>query len=1456
MFKGIIRVIVSYVFILLSALLSISLVGFSFSDLMYLTTDFNPNPHNWLGEFGLNFGSPIALFYGYGGMIWAFYSFLTGVNLLFGITPLDLIKQFIVVHILAFLLSIACSLFANDPFMAGGILGSLAASKMLTLFPNTIWIPLLLGMFLIALSFISEIPLRVIDKSRGFFHPPQDHYPSAVSDGCIGQDTDYPMMDEREIMDIYSENTIDYQIPGSAQVHDPNLFRGQDEYVALEDQPETMSVPEFLKRSRQDEDWNESPMHLSSKRLTQSETPSFLKDVDFDLISPYREQKSTSFYEKVSEAQKLDDDIAELDGMNYAPYHHINTELPEPMVKSNVLKRLSFDLSEKIDRKDDVKEIVQETIAEASLEQEIVPEENIQEISIPEQEIETEETVSEISEHEAQITAQELPQEEVLDAIDKERIKAEIANLEDLEDPQAEQKSEEVAELSPEVIPVIQHSSKFPPVADADDEVGVILPKLVTDLASSPLKTDGVPLFLENSDLSDSERLLVEGLERTQAREKESQASIKEKLQSKQKQLAQSYYEEFGHLNFDAGDLSKEISNSQGVVLENIQTPTDEPLVEEVQLPEQSNMDSNVAFRYLQDEISELKKSTSAPKTIPSILEQNPFEDIFGNSKSASVSETNFPKTTDDLQKEMMIFEEEDHIVHPPVEEVKTPIKHISTQEIVPDPAPQTEVSMPTLNNFDEWDVAQESIKEESIFTNHEPKEIIAPQSIKIAEHSGFAEDAFADLVDDEPLTEVETPTATFAPSQNNTLIEDDDDVIAVPQNALDQRLQQEALLDDDDFEEYARVVSVTPVDVDLAQESPKPNTNIEDLSEDSSDDSLLAHDIGNEIFDTPALEELQQVELPYEDEPKVQIAQITDLDQQDASLMPSINTQGHLVNNPLEFLELEDDSFNQKIEEISVEPKKHIPLDDEVFEELENEISAELPQEIYAEEDTPIHHILDEDEALPSTKEKEYIFPLVESLEPNTDMISAEQETAEIEETMKMIEDTYESFNINMQVIDYSRGPTITRFEMEPPSGLKLRTILNLQDDLALQAGTSNIRIISPVEGRSCIGIEVPNKIRRHFLLREQIESVLFQESQAQLPLILGVDVAGKEVVGDLATTPHLLIAGTTGSGKSVYVNALIMGLLYKLSPEDLRFIMIDPKMVELEPYRGIPHLLAPIITKPEEAMVSLAWAVEEMDRRYKILSELGVRNIKEYKALAEKSPLNVYEKLPYIVIIVDEFANLMLRAPKDTEKNISRLASMSRAVGMHLVLATQRPSVDVVTGVIKANFPSRIAFRVSSKIDSRTILDKNGAETLLGRGDMLFMSPDFMDTMRIQSPFVSGEDVARIVNEIKQNGEPDYLVNFSEMLEKTEEKSASPDANALTDAVSDPFFEEVLRFAVENGDISASGVQRRFRVGYNRASRIIETMKDLKIISPPPSAGKGWIVNITPDEIEDYLQ
>ena len=462
------------------------------------------------------------------------------------------------------------------------------------------------------------------------------------------------------------------------------------------------------------------------------------------------------------------------------------------------------------------------------------------------------------------------------------------------------------------------------------------------------------------------------------------------------------------------------------------------------------------------------------------------------------------------------------------------------------------------------------------------------------------------------------------------------------------------------------------------------------------------------------------------------------------------------------------------------------------------------------------------------------------------------------MENVSRVIENTFTSFKIDIKVSGHSRGPAITRYEIEPPTGLKLKNIVNLTDDLALNLGTRNIRIVAPIGNRSIIGVEVPNNFRRNVVLRDIIESPEFKKSKAKLPLILGKDIAGNIVIEDLTEMPHLLIAGTTGSGKSVYVNSLIGGLIFTRSIDEVKFIFIDPKMVELELYNGIPHFLAPVITSPEQAIGALEWASAEMDRRYKILSDWGVRNIVDYNKEVKKARGSKkkgddgLEKFPYIVIVIDEFANLMLRLPKETEKLISRIAAMARAVGIHLVVATQRPSVDVVTGIIKANFPSRIAFRVSSQTDSRTILDKSGAEKLLGRGDMLFMTPNFTDMIRMQSPYVSNQDVETVVREIKRNGTADYIIDLDELTAPPENGGESEYAADYKD---DPVFADALKAAVENGEISASYLQRRFRIGYNRASRLIEAMEKMKILASSTGTSKPREVLIHQEDLVNYL-
>ncbi|MFH1479182.1 MAG: DNA translocase FtsK [Candidatus Omnitrophota bacterium] len=425
------------------------------------------------------------------------------------------------------------------------------------------------------------------------------------------------------------------------------------------------------------------------------------------------------------------------------------------------------------------------------------------------------------------------------------------------------------------------------------------------------------------------------------------------------------------------------------------------------------------------------------------------------------------------------------------------------------------------------------------------------------------------------------------------------------------------------------------------------------------------------------------------------------------------------------------------------------------------------------------------------------------------------------LEESARILEDTLRDFGIESKVIDISKGPVITRYELQPAPGVKVNRITSLNDDIALTMKATTVRIVAPIPGKSCVGIEVPNLDTSMVFLREILESSEFQKMAAssKLAMALGKDISGKSVVTDLGDMPHLLIAGTTGSGKTVCVNSLIMSMVYNATPEELKFLMVDPKMVELAIYNGLPHLLCPVVTDAKKVSGALGWVVSEMETRYKMLAKIAVRNITAFNQKAE-------EKLPYIVVIIDELADLMIVAQEDIENAITRLAQLSRAVGIHMILATQRPSVDVVTGVIKANFPARISFKVASKVDSRTVLDMNGADKLLGKGDMLFLDPGSPKPIRAQGTYLTDPEIEKVVNFIKSQQEPVY---DNEILEQ-QKKSVS----ARGGFEKDEFFDEAVRMVLETGQASVSMLQRRLRLGYTRAARIVDAMEEEGIIGP----------------------
>ncbi|MSH87246.1 DNA translocase FtsK, partial [Escherichia coli] len=473
--------------------------------------------------------------------------------------------------------------------------------------------------------------------------------------------------------------------------------------------------------------------------------------------------------------------------------------------------------------------------------------------------------------------------------------------------------------------------------------------------------------------------------------------------------------------------------------------------------------------------------------------------------------------------------------------------------------------------------------------------------------------------------------------------------------------------------------------------------------------------------------------------------------------------------------------------------------------------------------------------------------------------------DTFALEQMARLVEARLADFRIKADVVNYSPGPVITRFELNLAPGVKAARISNLSRDLARSLSTVAVRVVEVIPGKPYVGLELPNKKRQTVYLREVLDNAKFRDNPSPLTVVLGKDIAGEPVVADLAKMPHLLVAGTTGSGKSVGVNAMILSMLYKAQPEDVRFIMIDPKMLELSVYEGIPHLLTEVVTDMKDAANALRWCVNEMERRYKLMSALGVRNLAGYnEKIAEADRMMrpipdpywkpgdsmdaqhpVLKKEPYIVVLVDEFADLMMTVGKKVEELIARLAQKARAAGIHLVLATQRPSVDVITGLIKANIPTRIAFTVSSKIDSRTILDQAGAESLLGMGDMLYSGPNSTLPVRVHGAFVRDQEVHAVVQDWKARGRPQYVDGITSDSESEGGAGGFDGAEEL-----DPLFDQAVQFVTEKRKASISGVQRQFRIGYNRAARIIEQMEaqgivseqghngNREVLAPPPFA------------------
>jgi len=547
----------------------------------------------------------------------------------------------------------------------------------------------------------------------------------------------------------------------------------------------------------------------------------------------------------------------------------------------------------------------------------------------------------------------------------------------------------------------------------------------------------------------------------------------------------------------------------------------------------------------------------------------------------------------------------------------------------------------------------------------------------------------------------------------------------------------------------------------------------------------------------------------------------------------------GHSLKSGFErFLFVEEENFTETA--VQQRPKREEKKEEApVIIDYSDHPSAIEKEKAEEEKLTPALQVDEQ----PETSHNKYNLPPLEILRKPL-KVKSSRLNKELIENVRILEETLESFGIKVCVSEVHKGPAITRYEIQPAPGIKVSRIMRLADDIALSLAAPAVRIEAPIPGKAAMGIEVPNKEVATVCLREILETSEFQDAASKLTIALGKDIAGNPIITDLAKMPHLLIAGATGSGKSVCLNTIICSILYKTDPSEVKLLLIDPKMVEMITYNDIPHLVSPVVTEPKKAASALRWAVKEMENRYELFASLGVRDIAKYNQQIGADKQAQHRPLPYIVIIIDELSDLMIISPVDVEDAICRLAQMARAAGIHLVIATQRPSVDVITGVIKANIPSRIAFAVSSQTDSRTILDLSGAEKLLGRGDMLFIPVGAIKPLRVQGALVTESEVEETVDYLVKQGDPKYFAEFPVQDED------SPEDNDYGDVL----FFDAAKLVIETGHASASLLQRRLRVGYTRASRLIDTLEAKGVVGPF-AGSKPRSVLMTVDQFHRYF-
>ncbi|GAB6516781.1 DNA translocase FtsK [Bacillus cereus] len=1094
------------------------------------------------------------------------------------------------------------------------------------------------------------------------------------------------------------------------------------------------------------------------------------KEVIKEMSTPQEVSADELLHKTVAEqmeSAKLEKDVVVLNENN----------LQEELVASKVEHEDTI-LSEEIKRNTEIKQPTIEVEKQAPEESVIVKaEEKLEEtiiVEIPEEleEVEVIAETEESEEVEVIAEAEELEEVEVIAETEESEEMEVITETEELEEVEVIAETEESEEV--EVIAEAEESEEVEVIAEAEESEEV---EVITETEES----EEVEVIVETEELEEVE--VIAETEETEEVEVIAETEESEEVEV----IAEAEESEEVEVITETEELEEVEVIAETEELEEVEVIAETEELEEVEVIAETEELEEVEVIAETEELEEVEviAETKAPvvETFVALEEiQQEDEVIEQNSEFIHVAEAD-EQTKNDVQSfaNVLIAETEEN---KRVEEEAPVVEEQSVEEEVPvveeQPVVKKEEPKREKKRHVPFNVVMLKQDRTRLMERHAVRaNAMQPSANVRVENKPVQQEVAEPQVEESPVQQVVAePQVEESPVQQ---------VVAEPQ--VEESLEQQVVVEPQVEEQPMQQVVAEP----QVEEQPMQQVVVESQVEESPVQQVVAE---------PQVEEQPMQQVVVE-------SQVEESPVQQVVAKPQVEEQ------PMQQVVVEPQVEEQPMQQVVAEPQvEEQPMQQVVVEQVQKSISSTEPKEkayVVNQRENDMRNVLH----TPPT----YTVPPLALL--SIPQQSALDNTEWLDEQKELLDTTFNNFHVGAHVINVSQGPAVTRFEVQPDPGVKVNKITNLSDDIKLSLAAKDIRIEAPIPGKSAIGIEVPNKESKPVFLREILRSPVFTKSESPLTVALGLDISGDPIVTDIRKMPHGLIAGATGSGKSVCINAILTSILYKAKPHEVKLMLIDPKMVELAPYNSVPHLVAPVITDVKAATAALKWAVDEMERRYELFAHAGARDLTRYNTIVSERDIPG-ETLPYIVIVIDELADLMMVAPGDVEEAICRIAQKARACGIHLLVATQRPSVDVITGLIKSNIPTRIAFTVSSQVDSRTIIDIGGAEKLLGRGDMLFLGNGTSKPVRVQGVYVSDDEIEKTVDHVRKQMKPNYLFKQEDLLAKTEQAESE-----------DELFFDACQFVVEQGGASTSSVQRKFRIGYNRAARLIEEMESQGIIS-----------------------